>query len=122
MRASLPAHKGQGEPVLTCSCHLLGRAGRECGRLSFVSGEIQVLGKRARLTERATLAGDVGELDLEDHALAVWARQGVDGTLYIASVGIRALGESSIGQSRLVDSSNRVVVDFCGITKFLGRS
>lgn len=39
MRASLPAHKGQGEPVLRYSFHLLERAGRECGRLSFVSGD-----------------------------------------------------------------------------------
>lgn len=85
-----------------------------------MSVEIEGCGQRAGLTERTALAGETGEFDLEDYTGAIWTGQGVDGTLHVAAVGIRALGESSIGQSGLVDGSDRVVVDDCSISKFLG--
>lgn len=121
MESSLLAHRGQGEPGLRCSFHLRERAGREGGRLWFVSGN-PGSGQRVILTERATLAGKTRELDLEDHTGTVWAGQGVDITLHVASVRIRALGKSSIRQSRLVHSSDRVVADNRSIPEFLEES
>lgn len=68
--------------------------------------------------ERATLAGETGELDLEDHTGTIGAGHGVDITLHVASIGIRALGKSSVRQSRLVHGSDRVVADNCSISEY----
>ena len=77
------------------------------------------LKRPVRLTERTALAGQTRELDLEQDASAVGAGHCIDGALHISSAGESVRVESSVGQSRRVHSSSRIVGDDGGISKSL---